>query len=671
MRGETAAEALNDALDYGRDALRGRADRQRRRCSAPSRTTSSQLIARPGRDDRAALGRNERGSAGRSITNFNTTMARSPARTPTCGASIRAAGADARDRRPRAREPQRRASRRRARSLARSCPASARRRRRSRPACRGSRRRARCSARPSCGGLAAELRPATARLAQVAAQSLDAAARRSTSSSRCFTEVILPTGDIEDRGRRRTSTGVAELQGVLVHDGRPQRRGAELRRQRQLRARQRRRRRRRSRPAAAAAAGATAVRQRDRAAAGHAPGLRRQAPPYKPDVALLHAAAPDLNGPRPPAAPRRRAPRPAAAAADDGSRERPVSRRSASTRATSRRSSVIVMIAMVVGGYILSNQRLHLPGWVPVARHRLLRLQGRVRDARRRSRRARARPCTSPACRSARSSKVDLKDGRAIVTMEIRASTRRSTSDATMLLRPEDRPQGHGRRARPRHAAARPSCRRAHDPGRQHAARRQPRRDPRRARRRHARLPAAADRRRRPRALERQRPTDCRPTLRRFEPIERDVAAAQRGCSPSGARTSGALDPQLPAARQRARRKDKRARPRLVDASNACSERFANQDAEPAGVAASCCPARCGRRARRCGKVDKLGDELGPTLRRSCGPGRARSARRSCQTRPFLRRRRRRSCETSCGRSRVRRCRRSGPAPGRARPRRA
>ena len=40
VQGETAAESLNDSLEYSPDALRGARDRERGRCSAPSCTTS-------------------------------------------------------------------------------------------------------------------------------------------------------------------------------------------------------------------------------------------------------------------------------------------------------------------------------------------------------------------------------------------------------------------------------------------------------------------------------------------------------------------------------------------------------------------------------------------------------------------------------------------------------
>ena len=74
---------------------------------------------------------------------------------------------------------------------------------------------------------------------------------------------------------------------------------------------------------------------------------------------------------------------------------------------------------------------------------------------------------------------VEFDDGIAVVTMDIDRKFLPVYQDATMLLRPEDRPQGHVPGARPRHAAAGRVRGGRHDPGRQHRARRQPRRGPR------------------------------------------------------------------------------------------------------------------------------------------------------------------------------------------------
>ena len=63
---------------------------------------------------------------------------------------------------------------------------------------------------------------------------------------------------------------------------------------------------------------------------------------------------------------------------------------------------VLFVISLGVGGYILATSASTCP-WVPVLGTDFVTLQGRVHRPPSRSRRARARPSTSPACRSARS----------------------------------------------------------------------------------------------------------------------------------------------------------------------------------------------------------------------------------------------------------------------------
>ena len=155
----------------------------------------------------------------------------------------------------------------------------------------------------------------------------------------------------------------------------------------------------------------------------------------------------------------------------------------------------LVLVALLVGGYILSNQRFYLPKWVPVAGLGLRRLQGpvlhrAVGDAgpgpdgpgggRRRRRhhqggprrRARGRDDEDPA--------------------QVHADLQERHGAAA----PQDRPERHGHRARPGHAHGGRGADGLHRPGRPDAAQRQLRRDPVLAGHGHAQLPAAASRRR-------------------------------------------------------------------------------------------------------------------------------------------------------------------------------
>ena len=85
---------------------------------------------------------------------------------------------------------------------------------------------------------------------------------------------------------------------------------------------------------------------------------------------------------------------------------------------------------------------------------------------------------------------VTLEDGHAVVQMKIRDEVQADLQGRHHPAAAEDRPQGHVPGARPRHrGGGRDRGRRQHA-GRQHAPRRERRRDPGRARRRHARLPA-------------------------------------------------------------------------------------------------------------------------------------------------------------------------------------
>jgi phospholipid/cholesterol/gamma-HCH transport system substrate-binding protein len=98
---------------------------------------------------------------------------------------------------------------------------------------------------------------------------------------------------------------------------------------------------------------------------------------------------------------------------------------------------VMVILAMFVGGYILSNQRFYLPAWVPVLGTDFFELKAQFSTAQS------VTPGQGQTVQIAGVSvgeikRVDLKDGRAIVTLAVRRKYAKMIKrDATMLLRPK------------------------------------------------------------------------------------------------------------------------------------------------------------------------------------------------------------------------------------------
>ena len=98
---------------------------------------------------------------------------------------------------------------------------------------------------------------------------------------------------------------------------------------------------------------------------------------------------------------------------------------------------VMVLLALFVGGYILSNQRFYLPAWVPVLGTDFFELKAEFATAQS------VTPGQGQTVEIAgvpvgEIKKVDLEDGRAVVTMAIRRKYADMIKrDATMLLRPK------------------------------------------------------------------------------------------------------------------------------------------------------------------------------------------------------------------------------------------
>ena len=90
-------------------------------------------------------------------------------------------------------------------------------------------------------------------------------------------------------------------------------------------------------------------------------------PPYKPKSACYKQKPPDLNGP-------------AAAAGPPDARVGPMTRAIQKHLRDFIAILVMVVLAFAVGGYILSNQRFYLPGWVPVIGSDFFELKGEFAD---------------------------------------------------------------------------------------------------------------------------------------------------------------------------------------------------------------------------------------------------------------------------------------------------
>ena len=179
-----------------------------------------------------------------------------------------------------------------------------------------------------------------------------------------------------------------------------------------------------------------AARERQPAAARHAPREDAEAA-LQAEREVPHAAG---------AGPERRA-----------DRRRPVMRQIKKQAPVFVAILFLLVIAVGIGGYILSNQRFYLPGWVPVLGHRLLH-----------GRRPSCRP-PRPWCpgqgqtvniagRQDRRGRLGAARGRQ--GRRRAADQGRVQADLPGLHGPaaaEDRPQGHVPRARPRHQAGRAS----------------------------------------------------------------------------------------------------------------------------------------------------------------------------------------------------------------------
>ncbi len=95
----------------------------------------------------------------------------------------------------------------------------------------------------------------------------------------------------------------------------------------------------------------------------------------------------------------------------------------------------LMLIAAGVGGYILSNQRFHLPSWMPVVGSDFHHLRGEFSTAQAVTP-GQGQPVNIAGVRVGEISKVELVDGRAQVEMQIERKYSKIYRDATILLRP-------------------------------------------------------------------------------------------------------------------------------------------------------------------------------------------------------------------------------------------
>ena len=316
----------------------------------------------------------------------------------------------------------------------------------------------------------------------------------------------------------------------------------------------------------------------------------------------------------------------------------------------------LLVLALGVGGYILSNQRFYLPGWVPVVGTDFYTLEAELPTAQAVVP-GQGQTVNIAGVKVGDIGKVELEDGVAVVEMKIqRRSTRRSTATPRSCCGRRPASRTCTSQLDPGTAGAGRAAARAAAPGREHAARREPRRGARRASTRDTRdylrvlLNAGGealgdDRAGRPAVLGRRPARDVQAL--RAHGARR--ARRSRSSSPSGAATCAAWCTTSRSWPPSSARKDSQLAA-LVDSANANFEALARQDEQPARVAAAAAGHARPDRDHAAQGRDARGASSGPTLQ-DAAPRRARA-------RPVAARRRGRSCARpprssarSCGRS--------------------
>src|SRR5207247_6986576 len=96
----------------------------------------------------------------------------------------------------------------------------------------------------------------------------------------------------------------------------------------------------------------------------------------------------------------------------------------------------LVLVSVGVAGYILSNQRFYLPKWVPAVGKDFFTVKGEFQTAQAVTP-GQGQTVDIAGVKVGEVSNVDLKNGRAIVTMKIKPKYSAVYHDASMLLRPK------------------------------------------------------------------------------------------------------------------------------------------------------------------------------------------------------------------------------------------
>jgi phospholipid/cholesterol/gamma-HCH transport system substrate-binding protein len=97
---------------------------------------------------------------------------------------------------------------------------------------------------------------------------------------------------------------------------------------------------------------------------------------------------------------------------------------------------VLFVVALVIGGYILSNQRFYLPGWVPVLGTEFYTVEAELSTAQAVVP-GQGQTVNIAGVKVGEVGSVTLENGRAVVTMQIKDEYRPIHRDATILLRPK------------------------------------------------------------------------------------------------------------------------------------------------------------------------------------------------------------------------------------------
>ena len=97
---------------------------------------------------------------------------------------------------------------------------------------------------------------------------------------------------------------------------------------------------------------------------------------------------------------------------------------------------VLFVIALGVGGYILSNQRFYLPKWVPIVGSDYVKYKADFATAQSVTP-GQGQTVNIAGVKVGEITKVDLKDGKAVITMSIKRKYTPIYKDATALLRPK------------------------------------------------------------------------------------------------------------------------------------------------------------------------------------------------------------------------------------------